>query len=76
MEDMGEASYLFEIKILHDRSHGLLGLSQKACIEIVSDIFNMKYCLAGIVPIRKGDKFNLSQCPKNELEHGQIKNIP
>ncbi|XP_048229047.1 secreted RxLR effector protein 161-like [Ricinus communis] len=32
--------------------------------------------LAGIVPIQKGDKFNLMQCPKNELEQEQMKNIP
>ena len=36
----------------------------------------MKDCSAGTVPIQKGDKFSLSQCPKSELERGQMKNIP
>jgi len=32
MKDMGEASYVIGIEIFHDRSQGLLGLSQKAYI--------------------------------------------
>ena len=35
MKDMGEASYVIGIEIFHDRSQGLLGLSQKACINKV-----------------------------------------
>ena len=27
-------------------------------------------------PIVKGDRFNLNQCPKNELERKQMRNIP
>ena len=29
-----------------------------------------------MAPIVKGDRFNLHQCPKNELEREQMKNIP
>ena len=36
----------------------------------------MKYCSPSIAPIVKGDRFNLEQCPKNNLEWEQIKNIP
>ena len=28
------------------------------------------------VPIQKGDKFSLMQCPKTDLEQKQMKNIP
>ena len=36
----------------------------------------MDKCSAGIVPIQKGDKFSLNQCPKNELERKQMEQIP
>ena len=36
----------------------------------------MEKCSAGVVPIQKGDKFNAMQCPKNELEREQMRNIP
>jgi len=31
---------------------------------------------ASFVPIQKGDKFSLLQCPKNDLEQKQMENIP
>jgi Reverse transcriptase (RNA-dependent DNA polymerase) len=33
MKDLGKASYVIGIKIYRDRSHGILGLSQKTYIE-------------------------------------------
>ena len=36
----------------------------------------MKNCSPGVSPIVKGDRFNLDQCPKNDLEREQMKNIP
>ncbi|XP_034674312.1 secreted RxLR effector protein 161-like [Vitis riparia] len=36
----------------------------------------MKDCSPSIAPIVKGNRFNLDQCPKNDLEWEQIKNIP
>ena len=76
MKDMGEATYVIGIEIFHDRSQGLLGLSQKTYINKILERFNMEKCSAGVVPIQKGDKFNAMQCPKNELERGQMRNIP
>ena len=35
----------------------------------------MNDCSPSIVPIVKGDRFNLDQCPKNDLERKQMKNI-
>ena len=76
MKDMGEASYVIGIEIFRDRSQGLLGLSQKAYINKVLERFGMQNCSASVVPIQKGDKFSLNQCPKNELEHRHMENIP
>ncbi|KAA0033349.1 Retrovirus-related Pol polyprotein from transposon TNT 1-94 [Cucumis melo var. makuwa] len=76
MKDMGEASYVIKIEIFRDRAHGLLGLSQKAYINKVLEKFKMDKCSSSVVPIQKGDKFNLMQCPKNELERNQMETIP
>ncbi|XP_068503918.1 secreted RxLR effector protein 161-like [Phaseolus vulgaris] len=36
----------------------------------------MDKCSTSPVPIQKGDKFSLMQCPKNDLERKQMENIP
>ncbi|KAK2435686.1 hypothetical protein QL285_020729 [Trifolium repens] len=76
MKDMGEASYVIGIEIFRDRSQGVLGLSQKAYINKILERFRMDKCSASPVPIQKGDKFSLMQCPKNELERKQMESIP
>jgi hypothetical protein len=76
MKDLGEVSFVLGIEICRDRARGLLGLSQKAYIRRVLQRFEMHNCAPGDVPIIKGDKFNKTQCPKNELERESVKNIP
>ncbi|RVW65982.1 Retrovirus-related Pol polyprotein from transposon TNT 1-94 [Vitis vinifera] len=76
MKDMGEASYVIGIKIHRDRFKGILGLSQETYINKVLERFRMKNCSPSVSPIVKGDRFNLNQCPKNNLEREQMKNIP
>ncbi|KAL5823734.1 hypothetical protein ACOSQ4_021634 [Xanthoceras sorbifolium] len=76
MKDMGEASYVIGIKIRRDRFQGILGLSQETYINKVLERFRMKDCSPSVAPIVKGDRFNLNQCPKNDLEREQMKNIP
>ena len=76
MKDMGEASYVIGIEIFQDISQGILGLSQKAYINKVLERFKMESCSLSPVPIQKGDNFSLSQCPKNDLEHKEMDNIP
>ncbi|KAL5851084.1 hypothetical protein ACOSQ3_006202 [Xanthoceras sorbifolium] len=76
MKDMGEASYVISIKIHRDRFQGILGLSQETYINKVLERFRMKDCSPSVAPIVKGDRFNLNQCPKNDLEREQMKNIP
>ena len=76
MKDMGETYYVIGIEIFCDRSQRLLGLSQKAYINKVLERFRMDKCSTYPVPIQKGDKFSLMQCPKNNLEWKKIENIP
>ena len=54
----------------------MLGLSQKSYIHKILERFRMDKCSTGVVPIQKGDKFNIMQCLKNELDREQMKNIP
>ncbi len=75
MKDMGKASFVIRIEIFRNRSQGLLGLSQKAYIDRIIKRFNMHKCSIGIVSIQKGDKFSLNQCPKNDVEHKEMKSI-
>ena len=76
MKDMGEASYVIDIKIHRDKFQGILGISQGTYINKVLERFQMKDCSPSVSPIVKGDKFNLDQCPKNDLEREKMKNIP
>jgi transposase InsO family protein len=76
MKDMGEASYVIGIKIHRDIFQGILGLSQETYINKILKRFRMNDCSPSVAPIVKGDRFNLNQCPKNDLEREQMKNIP
>ena len=76
MKDLGDASFVLGIQILRDRSQGILRLSQKGYIEKVLSRFGMSSCSPGETPVAKGDKFSLSQCPKNDLEIKEMQKIP
>ena len=52
MKDLGEASFMIGIQIQHDRTRGILGLSQKAYIDKVLDRYGIKNC-------SRGDKLSL-----------------
>ena len=76
MKDLGEASFVIGIEISRDRSRGTLGLSQKAYINKVLERFSMQSCNPVNVPLQKGDKFSLSQCPGSDLEREHMKGMP
>ena len=76
MKDIGKASYVIGIEIFRDRSQGLLRLSQKGYINKILKRYRMDKCSAGIVPIRKGDKYSKMQCLRNELERKEMERIP
>lgn len=75
MKDMGDASYIIDIKIHRDKHQGILGLSQETYINKILGRFRMKDCSPSVAPIVKGDRFNLNQCPKDDFEREQMKNI-
>ena len=76
MKDMSEASYVIGIKIERDKSQRILGLSQETYINKVLERFRIKDCSPSTAPIIKGDRFSLNQCPSNDLEKKEMKNIP
>ncbi|KAL6347340.1 hypothetical protein AAG906_016797 [Vitis piasezkii] len=44
--------------------------------DLVLSRFDMKDCAPRDMPIAKGDKFHLLQCPRNEIENKEMENIP
>ena len=61
MKDLGEASYVLGIQILHDRANGILILSQNTYIDRILKRFNMQSCSSVKIPVVKGDKFSKAQ---------------
>ena len=76
MKDLGNASFVLGIQILRDCSQGILRLSKESYIEKVLNRFGIKDCSSRDTPITKGDKFSLTQCPKNNLEIEEMQKIP
>jgi hypothetical protein len=54
MKDLGEASYILDIKIYRDRSKMLIGLTQDAYIDKVLNRFNMQNSKKGFLPMSHG----------------------
>ena len=58
MKDLGEASYVLGIQILHDRPNDIPILSQQMYIELILKRFTMQSCSSSKAPIIKGDRFS------------------
>ena len=54
---------------------GRHSLSQETYDNDVLEIFNMIKCSLSLAPIMKGERFNLSKCPKIDFEWEHMKNI-
>ena len=67
MKDLGEASYVLSIQILHDRPSDILRLSLHTYIECIPKMLNMQSYSYGKDPIVKGDKFSKGQCSQNDI---------
>lgn len=63
MKDLGETTYILEIKIYQDRSHKLFGQSQNAYINKVLKIFNMEESKKGFLLMRHGLYLSTMKCP-------------
>ena len=62
MKDLGEASFIFEMKIYRDRSKKLLELSQSTYIDAVLKRFNMKNFKKGYLLIGQRISLSKSDC--------------
>jgi len=76
MKDLGDAFVVLGIQISHDRSRGILGLSQRGYIDKVLKRFNMHSCSSCAAPVQKGDKLSKSQCPQNDNDRVEMKKNP
>jgi hypothetical protein len=54
MKDLGEAMYIFGIKIYRVRSKRLIGLSQDAYIDKILNRFNMQDSKKTVLPMSHG----------------------
>nr|KYP64596.1 Retrovirus-related Pol polyprotein from transposon TNT 1-94 [Cajanus cajan] len=72
MKDLGETFFVLGIKILRDRSHGVIRLSQENYIDKVLARFGMKDSKPRDTPIAKGDKYSLKQSPNDDLERNEM----
>ncbi|GKD42558.1 retrotransposon protein, putative, ty1-copia subclass [Tanacetum coccineum] len=61
MKDLGEAAYIFGIKICRDRLKRLIGLCQSAYIEKILKIFYMENSKRGTIPMQEKLKLSKSQ---------------
>jgi hypothetical protein len=76
MKDLGEVTYILDIKIYRDRLKRLIGLSQDAYIDKILNLFNMqdsKKCfLLRVMPCDISKK----QCPTDPDEQKRMRAIP
>nr|GEW53236.1 hypothetical protein [Tanacetum cinerariifolium] len=61
IKDLGEAAYILEIKIIHDRSKRLITFSQSAYLEKILKKFRMENSKKGYTPIMEKPDYRKSQ---------------
>ena len=76
IKDMAEASYVFGVKILRDRSKRLLSLSQETYIKKMLKCYHMHDCKPMDTLVEKNLSLNFDMCPKTPNEKEQKSKIP
>ena len=76
MKDLGEASYVLEIKIYRDRSNRMLGLSQSMYIDTIVKRFDMENSKRGLIPMRHGVYLSKEMSPKTPEEREHMSRVP
>ena len=76
MKDLGEAAYILGIKIYRDRSKRLLALSQETYLEKILKKFNMENSKKGFLPIPKGIRLSVTQCPVTAKDRKEMSIVP
>ncbi|GJY24450.1 hypothetical protein Tco_0398108 [Tanacetum coccineum] len=64
MKDLGEATYILEIKIIHDRSNLLIALSQSAYLEKILKKFRMENSKKGYTLMMEKTDYRKSEGAK------------
>ena len=76
MKDLGEASYILDLKIYRDRSKKMLGLSQSRYIDLMLKRFYMEESKRGYLPIGHGIQLSKKISPKTPEERNRMSSIP
>ena len=74
MKDIGETSYVLEVKIFRDRLKRLLGLSQETYIKKMLKRYRMHDCKPMDTPVEKN--ISLDMCHKMPNEKEQMSKVP
>ncbi|GJZ71374.1 retrotransposon protein, putative, ty1-copia subclass [Tanacetum coccineum] len=74
MKDLGEATYILGIKIIHDRSKRLIALSQSVYLEKILRKFRIENSKKGYTPMMEKSNYKKLQGAKTptEVQHMQI----
>ena len=76
MKDLGPAKKILGIRIVRDRSLGLIWLSQENYIKKVLERFNMDKAKPVNCPLAGHFKLSSSQCPTSDEEKNEMQTIP
>jgi len=76
MKDLGEAAYIFGIRIYRDRSKRLIGLSQSTYIDKELKRFNMHDSKKCFLPMSPGTFLSKTQSPVMTDEQKRMDEIP
>ncbi|GKE06945.1 zinc finger, CCHC-type containing protein [Tanacetum coccineum] len=75
-KDLGEAAFIFGIKIYIDRSKRLIGLSQNAYMDKILKRYKMDNSKRGTIPMQERLDLNKSQGAQTPKEVNHMKNVP
>ena len=76
MKDLGESSYILEIKIYRDRSKRMLGLSQSKYIDLILKRFSMDGSKRGYLSMSQGIHLFKKMSPKIPEQRNRMSSIP
>ena len=76
MKDLGEASYILDIKIYRDRYKRMLGLSQSRYIDLVLKRFSIDGSKRNYLSMSQGIHLSKRISPKTPEERNRMSSIP
>ncbi|GJW21961.1 retrotransposon protein, putative, ty1-copia subclass [Tanacetum coccineum] len=76
MKDLGEAAYIFGIKIYRDRSRRLISLCQSAYIEKILKRFHLENSKRGSIPMQDKLRLSKSQGASTPAELKRMQSVP